>query len=55
MALLRDDMDRIKELHPLMWGMYSESLNREPWTSRQAMGSVTQRGEESEAGEVISA
>jgi len=28
MALLRDGMDRIKELHPLMRGMYSESLSR---------------------------
>ena len=28
MALLGDGMDRIKELHPLMRGMYSESLSR---------------------------
>ena len=28
MSLLGDGMDRIKELHPLMRGMYSESLNR---------------------------
>ncbi|MBU8914180.1 MAG: TetR/AcrR family transcriptional regulator [Spirochaetales bacterium] len=54
MALLGDGMDRIKELHPLMRGMYSESLNRNVLSdnvkrvtnllARNLMGSIPTEG-----------
>jgi len=44
MALLRDGMDRIKELHPLMRGMYSESLSRNLLSARNLIGSIPTEG-----------